>query len=169
MRIGLIHAPTLADTPFSDDHCGDDVDDDRENRDQREPVIIRNAKCDGREDQPHKSRADIESKKADQIVNRARAALDHTIERAGATGLVKVERQGLRMSERIHAGNTLGILTDRREQPVSRLGQSSRQKPHSDANCQPHGSRAKGRGLSALRDGLVDGVPQQERRNHFQH
>ena len=168
MRVGFIHAPALSHAPFGDDDGCDDIDDDREDRDQGQAIIIRHAERNGGEYQPHEGRADIEGEEPDQIVDGTRAAFDYSVQRAGAPRLVKIQGQRLRMAEGVDAGNALRVLADGREQPVPRLRQRRCKKTHPDPDGQPIGRRAKSRGFPAFGDSTVDRMAQQQRRHNFQ-
>ena len=169
MRVGFIHSAALAHAPFGDDYRGDDIDDDREDRDQGQAVIISDAERDGGEHQPHEGRPYIEGEEANQIVDGTGTALDDPIECAGPPSLVKVQRKRLRMPESVHAGDALCVLTDGRKQPVAHLRHGRSKKADTNPDREPICGRAEGRRLATFRNSAVDRVSQQQGRNHFQH
>ena len=168
MGVGLIHLPALAHPPFGDDHRADNVKRNRRHRDQRKADIIGNPKGHRGQHQPHQRRPNVERQEADQIVNRAGAPLDDPVQRPGPPRLVKAQRQGQRMPERVHTRHPLRVLAHRREQPVPHLRQGRSRKAQHQPIGQPQGRRRKVRRHAPLRHGLVDGMAHHQRRNHLQ-
>ena len=142
----------MGDAPVGNGEGQDAVDDDRTDGGEGEAPVVGLGEHHGGDDQLDEGRAKIEDQGPEQEVHRTGAAVDDAAERAGALGLVKLDRQAERMAEGVGGGAALGSLGDRGEDHVAQLrrggGEEADQGPSEDeaGKGRPdlHGGRLSG-------------------------
>ena len=128
LRVRCIHLAALGIAPFRHRDGEPDIDRDRDDRRRAERPGIERRHHGGGERQLDDSRADVEGEKAQQEFHGAGAALDNAVQRARATGQVKLQRLGLGVREGLDRDEAVCILRHAIEERVAQLRQSVRQK-----------------------------------------
>ncbi len=125
--VGLVEGAAVMDAPVGDGEGARGVEHHGEDRHRREAPVIGPRQGEGGHHQLQRRRGQVEHQGAQQVLDRAGAAVDGAAERPGALGLVVVERQAEGVGEALGRRAPLGRLGHRGEDSVARLGRGVRQ------------------------------------------
>ena len=163
--VGLIHDPAQLDPPFSHREGRQRIQRDGDHCDGRELPAIGHTHHAGREQQFEYGRADIKDQKAQQKINRSRAAINDPVQRAGAFGLMEIERQALNMPKGAHRDKALNILANGCKQRVAQLRRAHAHKARTGIQ-QEGNDESRGRRIACAFGDRIDAIAKIQRRSN---
>ena len=119
----------MLDPPVRDGEGEDDVEDDGRHRDAGEAPVEAGGQHRRRHHQLEGRRPEVEDDAAQQEIGRARTAIDHSRQGPGLLAVMKVQRQGQGVAERLLGASRQGSLRDGGEDRVPQVGRDAGDEP----------------------------------------